>query len=397
MRRILLFMLPMLLSIAPPPATAVENEIGLGVTTATRYNDNVFNVSEGKTDSFTYEVGPVVRLSSSASNFEAGATYVPRFVTYIDGARDDDLNHVARVSATYEPSERMTLGLSDVFMLQSDADRDLIGGGFDLDGGGDKQTLENNLTAEFKYLLNPRFSFASSGGYVYLSREDKDLSGSVQASGQVQGGYALSPRDTVGAGASARHHLAEGIPEIGVADSTTDYYGVFLYWNHQFTQLVTFKTSGGPTWLWSNLDDDGEGASRSLDYFASAGLSAEFDKGTASIDYQRSSADYARNSAAYLTDNVGVQADWGLSRRLALAVSAEWNQREVVTKNAGWAGAVGKVVHWRAVATASYRLTRELVGSLTVDYLRQDESDRRASDRFRVLISFNYNARAFRF
>ena len=55
MRRILMIITQSCVSL---PAFAAENELRLGVTTASRYSDNAANVSSGKEDTFSFVIGP---------------------------------------------------------------------------------------------------------------------------------------------------------------------------------------------------------------------------------------------------------------------------------------------------------------------------------------------------
>ena len=67
MRRILLFLLLLCTSVS---ANAAENEIKIGLTTASRYNDNIGNVSSGKkSDSFSFDFGPRIDFDSTSARY----------------------------------------------------------------------------------------------------------------------------------------------------------------------------------------------------------------------------------------------------------------------------------------------------------------------------------------
>lgn len=401
MRRILLSMLLVCVSL---PAIAAKNELRLGVMTASRYDDNIRNVSEGKTDAFVFQLGPRIQFDSAASRYEAGFHYGPRFTYYTRGP-DDDVTHSFGAHADYRPTPRLVFKMRDSLLLEYDADRDFSQvAEFDLDNGGDKKTFLNSLAADARYAVTQRFSLVSNFVYTSIFREDKDLTDSEQLSGRVQGEYVIGQRDTVGAGLFARNQVTEGgrsqtLGDIG--DTTTNFYGFFLSWNHRFTPLVSANATGGPTWLVSNREDDGKRSATSVEYFTSAGLTAQFDGGSASVSYRRSNSEYARTASSFLTDSVKLRADWPINRRLVFRVSGEWNRRTAILKVVG-ADMEDKVIQWRAAATVSYRLTRETVSHFTVDYLRQDETvpgqtETKPSDRIRAVIRLNYNARTFRF
>ncbi|MFT5441077.1 MAG: hypothetical protein ACI8W3_000117 [Myxococcota bacterium] len=410
MRRILLYMLLLSASVS---ANAAENELKLGVTTATQYNTNVANVSQGKEDSFAFDIGPKIKFDSAGAKYEAGASYSTHFATYSQDGRRDNLSHHVGVHADYRPTSRLKFGINDVFSLQSDADRDFtdnsataaVGGETTTnDGNGDKDTVRNVLNAKARYAFSPRLSANSSFGYSIVERQDLDLADTNQVSGRFNGEYTISPKDSIGIGVNLRHQTVEAANEIVVdgrnlGDNITDYYGFFAFINHRFTPLLSASVSGGPTWLLANRKNDGEKGSTSTDYFANASLIADINGGSASVSYQRSSSDFARTSTAFIQDAVSVNADWAMSRRLLFGVVGEWNQRKAILRfdNAAF---VDKVKQWRGAATATYHLRPDLSTHLTFDYLRQKatgQSDEGASDRFRLVLRFDYNARAFRF
>ena len=135
------------------------------------------------------------------------------------------------------------------------------------------------------------------------------------------------------------------------------------------------------------------------DYFAYVELSAEIDRGSLSMTYQRSSSDFARTATAFTIDEVSANIDYAVTSLLIVGVSGEWNQRKAVLK-VQQGNFVNKVDQWRAAATASYRISPSLSTQLTFDYLRQESDDAPSSadktDRYRVTVRFNYHAKPFR-
>lgn len=396
MRRILLFLMLLCTSVS---ANAAENEIKIGLTTGSQYNNNVANVSSGnKRDAFSFEFGPTIAFDSSATVYELSAKYFPRVRIFTRSSkRDADVSHDLNLRSEYRPNERWTLGLSDAFHVQEDADRDTNEGiQIDLDGSGDKQTLRNALRANVRYGATPRMSLFANGGYTIVLREDKDLSDSQQFSGSFRGNYAGGAKDTFGAGVAAQHQRLIIDNKTATEKSSNDYYGFFLTWDHRFTPLTGVSAAGGPTWVVSEREGDRRIKS---EYFARMNVFTEYDKGSASISYQRSSSEFANTSTAYLIDMVNVKADWKASRKMVLAVKGGWNQRIAIRKFANSSFTVSnKVIQWQAAASVSYQLTRELMSSLTVDYLNQNLSEESGSvDRIRATIRFHYNARAYRF
>ncbi|MCH7867621.1 MAG: hypothetical protein IH881_07970 [Myxococcales bacterium] len=307
------------------------------------------------------------------------------------------MSHDLNLRSEYRPNERWTLGLSDAFHVQEDADRDTNEGiQIDLDGSGDKQTLRNALRANVRYGATPRMSLFANGGYTIVSREDKDLSDSQKFSGSFRGNYAGGAKDTFGAGVAAQHQRLIIDNKNTTEKSSNDYYGFFLTWDHRFTPLTGVSAAGGPTWVVSEREGDRRINS---EYFARMNVFTEYDKGSASISYQRSSSEFANTSTAYLIDMVDVKADWKASRKMVLAVKGGWNQRIAIRKFESSSFTFSnKVIQWQAAASVSYQLMRELMGSLTVDYLNQNLSEDSGSvDRIRATIRFYYNARAYRF
>lgn len=383
------------------PVAAAENEVKVGATTAVRYNDNIANVETGKTDSFAFELGPYFRLDSSGAKYEIGGSYSPRFATYTDDDRDDNFTHNFGIHGDYRPAEQWKVAFSDVLGLESDADRDFNDDDSDDSGnGGEKQTLRNFLNGSVTYSASQRVQLSASGTYNIAEREDKDLSDSTQVSGRLQGNYSLSARNTFGGGALAKLQLVKASNELDVGDTTSNYYGFFLYAEHRFTPLLSLSASGGPTWLISNRDDDGQKRETSLDSFANVELVADIDRGSASLAYQRTSTDFARTSTAFIIDEVSASIDWAATTLLVLGVNGEWNQRKAILEITQ-GNFVNKVTQWRAAASASYRISPQVSTKITFDFLRQESKDAApeldSTDRYRVVVRFDYHAKAFRF
>ena len=205
---------------------------------------------------------------------------------------------------------------------------------------------------------------------------------------------------TIGGGANVRRqNVGEG-RELTVGANSTNYYGVFGYLEHRFTPLFGISGSGGPTWLVSNQEGDGRKAETSLDYFAAVEITASVERGSAKLSYTRSSSDFARTATSFIIDAVSLDTAWPVSRTLLIGVMAEWNERKSILRFDDFdLEFVNKVRQWKAAVTASYRINANLSTQFSVDFLRQDaEGDGiDASDRFRAVLRFNYNAQAIRF
>ena len=392
--------LHLFLAFAGVPAMGAENEVKLGVTSAVRYNDNVANVEKNKIESFSFEIGPSIRYERTDAKYEAGAFYSPRYATYSESGRDDTSNHNFGIHADFRPSSRWNIGFRDTFGLEFDADRDFDDNLSDDSTGSEKQTLRNYLDGTVVYSISQRTRLSTKLGYNLTDREDKDLSSNSQISGRVGANHELSSRNTLGGGALARSQSITAGRNDNNGDSQNDYYGFYVYGEHRFSPLLTMSGSGGPTWLVSNRDGDGRDSETSLDYFASAELTAEIDRGAVAISYQRSSSDFASSTTAFTIDEVAISVKWGVTSLLGLSVNAEWNTRKAILKVLE-SNEIDEVDQWRATATASYRNSPELSTHVTFDYLRQEskqaESNADKIDRYRVVMRFDYNINAFRF
>lgn len=397
MRRILLFMLLLCTSVS---ANAAENELKIGLTTATRFNNNIGNVSSGKqTNSFSFDFGPTVHVNSTSATYELGGDYSPRVSinTNTNRSRNVGVNHIFSTHGRYRPTPRWTFGLRDRLVLKTDADRDSDDGtGTDLDNG-DQQTLRNSINGNIRYGVSPRMSFSTNVGYSLTEREHGDLVDSSQISGGMQGSYVVGAGDTLGFGGTARRQELKGGDTSTFRATSTAYYGFYLSWDHRFSPLMGISASGGPTWVISKREG-GDPSPPDIDYFANVRLFSEFGKASAGISYSRSNSDLARTSTAYFIDSVNASANWSASRRLVFGLNGGWNQRVAVTKFKQFSLQFQETVtQWHAAATVSYQIRRELRGNFTLDYHRQDQESSKPSDRFRATLRFNYNARAFRF
>jgi len=394
----LLFMLVLCV----PPALAAENELKIGLTTAARYNDNIGNDATDKDGSFIFDVGPTFQFKSRAEKFEGEMSYSPRFVTYLSDERGDELTHNLGLDAKYHPTPRLTFGLHDTLGIQEDADRDFddtLGGTIDR---GDKQTLRNTLRGTTRYRLNPRLDLSGDISYSIAEREDKTQSDVSQISGRLQSTYQIGPVHSLGGGGLARLQQVGASDDPGESGTDTLYQGFFAYWSYGLTPLVSLTASGGPTWLVSERDDDPatpfdeDARDTDLSYFANVELVSLFDGGSVSLAYEHSSSDSTFSSDSYLIHVVSARATYTVNQKVILGATAEWNQRDAILRFAN-SGAASSIKQWRASATASYRLSPELVAHLTVDYLRQEPDNEPETDRYRAVVRFEYNPRAFHF
>jgi len=392
MRRLLLNML--LLSISFP-ALAAENEFKFGVTTNTRYNDNVSNVSDDKTDAFIFEVGPRLQFGTRHLKYEAGLSYNPRFTTYSDGGRTDEFTQNMAARAEADLTDRFKVSLRNALTVDYDDDLDISEDvTLDLDDSSEKLTLRNNLVGRARYALSPRGSLNANTTYRVIDREVKDLSDVLSISGELQADYVANMQTTVGIGTSLRTQTVEASRERQETD--TDYYGFFLYAGYQFSSSLGFQASGGPTWLLSKREDDGRsGRQTDLEYFASASLEAGLSQGRFSLQYARANSDVAFSATTYLIDQVNATLDWQFTPHVFGGLSAEWNVRTAVLRFAG-ENFANDVTQWLGAANVSVRVTPEIFMGFTVDYLRQTADNLDAVDRVRGVIRFDYNAQALR-
>ena len=395
-----LIILSLFLAVGGVPAMGAENEVRFGVTSSTRYNDNVSNVEKNKIESFSFEIGPSLRYERTDAKYETGGFYSPRYATYSESGRGDTSNHNLGIHGDFRPSSRWNIGLRDTFSLQFDADREFDDNPSDDTTGSNKQTLRNFLDGTVAYSLTQRTRLSTKASYNLTDREDKELSSNSQISGRVGVNHSISASTTLGGGALARSQSITAGSNDNDFDSQNDYYGFFVYGEHRFSPLLVISGSGGPTWLVSNRDGDGRDSETSLDYFASAELTAEIDRGSVALTYQRSSSDFASSATAFTIDEVAISADWGVTSLLVLSVNAEWNTRNAILKVIE-SNEINEVDQWRAAATASYRISPELLTHVTFDYLRQEskqaDSNADKTDRYRVVMRFDYNINAFRF
>ncbi|MBW2725978.1 MAG: hypothetical protein JRE71_16490, partial [Deltaproteobacteria bacterium] len=150
------------------------------------------------------------------------------------------------------------------------------------------------------------------------------------------------------------------------------------------------------TWVTSNRDNDGRSSTTDLEYFANAGVNADFDHGKISMTYSRSGAENARTSTTSLIDTVNLRGSMLVNRKVTVGVFGEWNLRKAILEQEG-IDLEDNVEQWIFRATLSYKLTTELTSHFSVDYLRQDTDVDKPSDRIRAVIRLDYTARTFRF
>ncbi len=398
MRKFLLYMLLLSVSL---PAIAAENEFKFGVTTNTRYNDNVNNVESDKVDAVVFQIGPRLRFDRRDAKYEATLQYLPRYTTYTDGERANKFIQYLGANGEFRLTSRITLDARNNLSVDSDADRDITDGTtVDLDPNDRrKQVLRNDANLGLRYSYSQRGTVSLDGGYYLVDRDDRDLSDVGSASGRLQTTYAVTTRTSLGTGVSV---TSQEIEESRQRDPTrTNYYGLFLQASHQFDPMFSITASAGPTWLRSKRKIDGE-HENDLNYFARAIFVADFESGSVEVEYGRENSEVSFSPTSYIIDEVAARLGWQVTSRVTVGLRGEWNRREAVLDLTG-VDFVEEVEQRLAAADVRYRMTPEVVAGFSVDYLQQktDASSSavrsRTVDRVRAIVRFEYNAEALRF
>ena len=370
------------------PGWAADVRLQLGVQG--EYDSNIFNRETDIQDDFVIAAVPELTLLETEGKFTYDVGYAFPYQRSIKTDALRDFNHVARIGADYHLSDRTQFAFSDRFTYQQ-----ALSSNFDNtptigDNDRNQEILRNRVEGGVVYRFTPRLSNNATLGQEIFTTTQDDRSNN-QSYSIVDGlDYMLTERQSLGGGIqSSFQHFAESDDD---AESQSIFVGPFLSWSYRIDEQSQFRISAGPTYIHTRresfpiiptpvqppppappvntripADSDQRVAG-----FGSVSIDRRWSPTMASgMSYQRQQDTASGIGGSAILDAVALTHTWALGERWTLAMRGDWTQRKSATDLQVSTEGDLDSQRWGAGSVLSYRITRNLTGSVRYQYSKQ--------------------------
>jgi long-subunit fatty acid transport protein len=382
------------------PAGAADLRLSLGA--GGEWDSNIYNRESDVEDDFVINVAPSIALLESEGKFTYDVGYTFPYQHSIKTNALNDFNHVARLGMDYHLSDRTQFAFSNRFSYQqalsSDFDNTPTIGNDDRN----QEVLRNRAEGSVRYRFTPRLSNETTLEQEVFSTTEDDRSDN-QSYSLVSGlDYMLTERQTLGGGVqTSLQHFAESSND---AETQSIFVGPFLSWSYRLDEQSQVRIAAGPTYIYSKRESFRP--SGSLVTFPSDSDHRVAGFGTFSVDrrwsptmvsgvsYQRRQDTASGIAGSAILDAVALTHTWQLAERWTLALRADWTKRKSATGLQVSTQGELDTQRWGAGSVLSYRITRNLAGSVRYQYTDQDSNGNSAggfSDFKGHIVTFGLN------
>jgi opacity protein-like surface antigen len=378
------------------PGGATDLRLSLGAEG--EYDSNIFRRETDIEDDFVILAVPAIQLLETEGKFTYDVGYTFPYQHSIKTNALRDFNHVVRTGADYHLSDRTQFSFSDRFSytegLSNNFDQTpTVGEDFR------QNILRNHATLGAAHRFTPRLSSHSTFGQeIFRTTQDNRSDNRSYSLGSGLD-YMLTERQTLSGGVQSTYQdfdQSDDDPE-----SHTIFVGPYLAWSYQIDEQSHLRISAGPTYVYSKREAD-----PSLMIFSSDSDSRVAGLGDFSIDrrwtptmlsgfsYQRRQDTASGVAGSAILDAVALTHTWAVTERWTLAGRADWTRRKSATSVETGNDDLD-TQRWGAGAMASYRITRNLTGSVRYQYSKQRSKSDTAGrfsdfDGHVATLGFNY-------
>lgn len=235
-----------LLALAAPAAgVELQTEFRVG----TGWNERSDTPSEDP----SFLVNPSMRLKDERGELVYDVLYTPIWEYFLDDRGVQGWSHDVRGNATWNPTRRTSIRVSDRFLRAQDTQlfNELVGLPTDPDISGDaavqvgvtdRRTKSNFFTGSLTHRLAGTWSLTFDGQHTWIEEAMRRETNLFSLSPGLD--HALSERNTVGASLSFTRQTTE---PFGGESRSTDYLGLLGRWTHAFDPTMNLRMRVGPT------------------------------------------------------------------------------------------------------------------------------------------------------
>ncbi len=332
-------MLALILALGLLGAPAAAEELLVGLTSQTGWNDNVFFSTEDVESGVPYRLSPWIDLDRRQGDLTYNLNLRLSYEDFVDVSDADTIDTLARLRGGYRFSDTTRLSFREEFARTQSLSRRLEG----LDPGSEddlapdielerQRLLRNSVFLGLEHSLSRRWQVNANFADTLFDPQDDDLVDSNSASATTNLSYLLSPRTRVGLGFGATRQDFSDTP---VRDGgTTNFYRLFASWSHLFTPTLSVALQAGPTWIDSDVGGT-RGSESRLTYFGNASLSKSWETLDGALSYNRTESTSSGVSGGSVLDSVTGSLSWAPSHRWTYTLIGSWARRTAATEQLG--------------------------------------------------------------
>lgn len=365
------------------PAWAADLRLALGVQG--EYDSNIYNREDKIRDDFVIAAIPDITLLETEGKFTYDVGYSFPYQRSIQTDALRDFNHVARVGADYHLSDRTQFAFSNRFSYQQALssnfdDTPTIG-----DNEDNQEILRNRVEGTTRHRFTPRLSNETTLGQELFRTTQDDRSDNESYSILSGLDYMLTERQAVGGGIQSSFQDFDESDDDAASKSV--FVGPFVSWSYRIDEQSQVQIAAGPSYIYTKREDfvpsgvnctvtpasclDSDSDHR-IAGFGMFSLDRRWTPTMASgVSYQRRQDTASGISGSAILDAVALTHNWALAERWNLALRGDWTQRKSAT-DLEVSNDDLDTQRWGAGAVVSYRITRNLTGSVRYQYSNQD-------------------------
>lgn len=375
------------------PAWGTDLRLALGVEG--EYDSNIYNTDQKVRDDFVVIAVPDLKLMETEGKFTYDVGYSFPYHRSIETDALRKFNHVAHAGADYHLSDRTQFGFSNRFSYIEG-----ISSNFNQTPTiGDNQTnqryLRNRTEERVKHRFTPRLSNETTLQQDVFSTTQDNRSDNQNYTLLSGLDYMLTERQSLGGGLQAGfQHFAESSDD---AESRAIFVGPYLSWSYRIDEQSQARIAAGPTYIHNKRDafspsgvdcsvpNPGcldSGSDDRVAGFGMVSIDRRWSPTMASgVSYQRRQDTASGVGGSAILDAVSLTHTWALSERWNLALRGDWTKRKSATNLVVTNDGDIDTERWGAGAVVSYRITRNLTGSVRYQYADQN-SNQNTAGRF---------------
>jgi hypothetical protein len=359
-------------------ASTEAREVELSIENRVGGDSNVFRTSSNRTGDGFYAISPRLVLRERNSKLNYDFSYIPTYETYFETSGIDGFDHRGRANISWRPTAADSLGLNGNYTNRRSLDND-DGSGSSLQASDRERVQRSDVSFSYSRALNEALSVQTGATFTDLEFSRDTSTDSRSYAGQLGTQYVLNPITVVGLNATFRRREDRGEGSLGPilfnVNTDTDIWNVGVSIRRALTPNLSISAQAGPSFFRTEQESFlSSDTSDSTSYFASLVVKKSWQRSDLDASYTRSESAGSGNSSSSIVDNISLNIEHRLNRRLTLRILGSWIQSKEISDALG--ASKRKTTQYRVRTSLTHRITRQLsvVGQFL--YLNQDQNRR---------------------
>jgi hypothetical protein len=343
---------------------SVENRIGV--------DSNVFRNSFDRVADGFYSLSPRVAVREGNSDLNYDFSYEPTYTAYFSTSGVDGFDHRGRATVSWQPTAADRLEVTGSYSSRRSLRLEDQGGSSPENSDRERTKLSDVLFS-YSHALNEALSIQTSATFTDRDYSESSSIDSRSYSGQLGPQYVLDPITVVGLSGIFRRREDRGV---GFQFETeTDTWNVGASFQRALAPTLNFSVQGGPSFFRSKQKSPVSGVaeteSRSTSFFATVVLDKAWQRSDFNASYTRSESSGGGNSSSSIVDDVTLDFNHRLSRRLTFRLVGSWIAQKEIAETPG--ASKRETTQYRVTTVVIRRMTRQLSVIGQFQYSNQDE------------------------